>query len=217
MARPPAKRHAGRVTTVFSSCFEYQAPAASTRRPRQAYGAHESGHQASGVLRGRCPSRNTSGCWRLAASDSVNPSPTRPVRLAVYTRDPFGNLIELCEPPDDEERLERLPGIHVPNVTVPPDQEPFIMSHSSVRTQWAPGPRHRRCRRHRLGRGRSVARLRRCGRYCRYLRLLEPRLAEIAADAQCKMDVSSEDERAGDGFTDSKAQALGGSAGPGRA
>ena len=36
-------------------------------------------------------------------------------RLAVYTRDPFGNLIELCEPPDEAERLERLPGVRIEN------------------------------------------------------------------------------------------------------
>ncbi len=33
-------------------------------------------------------------------------------RLAVYARDPFGNLIELCEPPDDQEQLSALPGVN---------------------------------------------------------------------------------------------------------
>jgi len=94
----------------FLELFEYHSPAASIERPGDLR-AHEPGirHLAFFVddVRTEYDRLLALGGQRLG-----EPIANSAGRLAVYARDPFGNLIELCEPPDDEERLERLPGIH---------------------------------------------------------------------------------------------------------
>jgi catechol 2,3-dioxygenase-like lactoylglutathione lyase family enzyme len=105
----------------FLELFEYQAPAASISHPGE-LGAHEPGirHLAFFVddVRAEYERLLALGGQRLG-----EPIANSAGRLAVYARDPFGNLIELCEPPDEEERLERLPGIQPPNDD-PSNQEP---------------------------------------------------------------------------------------------
>ncbi len=105
----------------FLELFEYQAPAASLAAEK-GYGAHEPGirHLAFFVddVRAEYDRLLAFGGVRLG-----EPIANAAGRLAVYARDPFGNLIELCEPPDDEERLERLPGVRIAKER-PSDAEP---------------------------------------------------------------------------------------------
>ena len=93
----------------FLELFQYHSPPASIGAPGD-FAAHETGirHLAFFVddVRAEYERLLALGGQRLG-----EPVANAAGRLAVYTRDPFGNLIELCEPPDDEERLERLPGI----------------------------------------------------------------------------------------------------------
>ena len=97
----------------FLELFEYQAPAASIGSPAE-LNANEPGirHLAFFVddVRTEYERLLALGGQRLG-----EPVANAAGRLAVYTRDPFGNLIELCEPPDEAERLERLSGVRIEN------------------------------------------------------------------------------------------------------
>jgi catechol 2,3-dioxygenase-like lactoylglutathione lyase family enzyme len=93
----------------FLELFEFKAPAQTGPEPAE-LGAHECGIRHLAFYVDDCIRE----CQRLTAlGGSVLgvPASKNAGAVAVYCRDPFGNLIELAEIPDDRERPTELPGV----------------------------------------------------------------------------------------------------------
>jgi catechol 2,3-dioxygenase-like lactoylglutathione lyase family enzyme len=93
----------------FLELFDFEAPAQMGPLPAE-LGAHECGIRHLAFYVDDCVHE----CRRLTAlGGSVIgvPAGRRPDAVAVYCRDPFGNLIELAEIPEERERPTQLPGI----------------------------------------------------------------------------------------------------------
>lgn len=98
----------------FIELWEYSAPDARAEEP-WSFGAHEQGirHLAFYVDDAQNEFERLLALGGQALGEPVNG--------VVYCRDPFGNIIELCEIPNDEENPLRLPGIKA--LSCYPEQE----------------------------------------------------------------------------------------------
>ena len=93
----------------YLELFQYQAPA-QTAQPPAELGAHELGirHLAFYVDDCRAEYRRL---LSLGGEVLGEPMGNEAGIYVVYCRDPFGNIIELCEVPCEEENPTRLPGV----------------------------------------------------------------------------------------------------------
>ena len=93
----------------FLELFRYEAPVvpgAARRLPQ----ASEPGIRHLAFFVDDCE-REYARLVALGGQVLGEPLANRSGRMAVYARDPFGNIVELCEPPDELETLQRLPGV----------------------------------------------------------------------------------------------------------
>jgi len=93
----------------YLELFSYSAPEHTTDEPAS-LGPHERGIRHIAFYVDDCRSE-FERCLALGATPLGTPPPKESGLDAVYMRDPFGNIIELCEIPLPEENPTNLPGI----------------------------------------------------------------------------------------------------------
>ena len=96
----------------FLELFQYSAPEHNAPDPKQ-LGAHEPGIRHLAFYVDDCRAEYDR-LKRLGGLPLGEPVGSDEDGFVVYARDPFGNIIELCEVPRQEEALTALPGVHSP-------------------------------------------------------------------------------------------------------
>lgn len=93
----------------YLELFEYSAPQQSAPSP-SAFGAHEPGIRHLAFFVDDCPAEYRR-LLELGGDVLGEPVEIADGVYTVYCRDPFGNIIELCDIPTAEEDLRKLPGV----------------------------------------------------------------------------------------------------------
>ena len=96
----------------FLELFQYSAPEQNGPDPKR-LGAHEPGIRHLAFYVDDCRAEYDR-LKRLGGLPLGEPVGSDEDGFVVYARDPFGNIIELCEVPRQEEALTALPGVHSP-------------------------------------------------------------------------------------------------------
>ena len=97
----------------FLELFEFEAPEQSAPPPAQ-LGPHEQGIRHISFYVDDCHGEYQR-CLSLGGLALGQPAPRESGVNAVYLRDPCGNIIELCEMPNEQENPTVLPGVNCLN------------------------------------------------------------------------------------------------------